>query len=140
MQDQENFDNWNKSVDMADGKDRQSNKSDRQAMASKREKQIERLEVLEELAGVGFHNAYGTMNKAKFVENVQRMGLDQMRELAVRVGVVPTTRETQLRNALIDNFEQYIASERTKVRGPRRSPNKTHPAIKKLEDEGLLDT
>jgi len=75
------------------------------------------IRALEKLLDMGGNNPYKTLNKQIFLERLERMNLDEARQLATRVGVVPVNRREELNNRLIDNFDDYIRRHQLLVGG-----------------------
>jgi hypothetical protein len=67
------------------------------------------------------NNPYKTVNKEIFLERLTRMDLDEKRQLAIRVGVVPVNRSAEMDKRLIDNFEDYIRRHQLLVGGFSKS-------------------
>ena len=64
------------------------------------------------------------------------MSLEEMRSLAMRVGVTPTNRQNEMRKRLVDNFDDYLRESRQTVVGITRHSidpqSKEYAAIKDL--------
>jgi len=116
-----------KNLHLTDGKNRD---------VSQREQDIEKIKELEVLLGFAKINPYGTANKTLFAEKVEHMTLDDMRSLAMRVGVVPTNRQNEMRKRLLDNFDDYLRQSRQTVVGVTRPgldpTSKAYDSIKDL--------
>ena len=70
------------------------------------EESIETVRKLEELLEVRKTNPFGTADARIFNENIARMNLSDMQELAVRAGVFPSGNKTVLKNKLL--FVSFI--------------------------------
>lgn len=103
-----------------------------------REKEGYSQSELEKLLGVDKVNPYGTFDKDTFASKVETMGIDEMRNLAVRVGVMPTSRQGEMRKRLLNNFDSYIAQHRAVQTFPKPGVDPNSPEYKKLQDEGLI--
>lgn len=105
--------------DFADGKDRSVD--------------IHDSRQLEDLLDMGKMNAYGTHDKETFAERVAGMGIEQMRSLAIRVGVTPTNRQEEMRKRLLDNFDSYVSQHRAVRSAPKPSINPQSKEYKSIE-------
>lgn len=94
-----------KNLEITDAKDR---------ISARKEEEAELLRW-EKLLQTGKSNPYGTTDKKVFAAKVESMGIDDLRTLAVRVGVQPINRQSQLRKYLLDNFDDYIRRSRANI-------------------------
>jgi len=114
-----------KELEFTDGKNRSSE--------SKASKSIYDSKDLESLLDMGKMNPYGTIDKETFAEKVEKMGIEQMRNLAIRVGVTPTNRQNQMRKRLLDNFDSYVSRHRAVKSAPKPSVDPSSEEYKNIE-------
>lgn len=116
-----------KKLHITDGKNRN--------VVSKREEEIAQIKILEDLLGMHKVNPYGTADKRIFADKVEGMTLEQMRELAMKVGVAMTNRQNELRKRLVANFDDYLRRHRQTVVGVTRHPiDLNSEAYKEIKD------
>jgi hypothetical protein len=87
------------------------------ANGKKETSDLDKIKELESLLHMSGNNPYKTVNKEIFLERLTRMDLDEKRQLAIRVGVVPVNRSAEMDKRLIDNFEDYIRRHQLLVGG-----------------------
>jgi hypothetical protein len=116
-------------VEMTDGKKRKT---------KTREEQEKELQELEEILQTGKYNPYGTTNAETFQKKLSEMTLDELRLLSSRVGITPISRESVLREQLMESFNDFIRRSRQNISGPNTAPDINHPAIKDIRH--LIDT
>jgi len=75
------------------------------------------LKALEELLDIPRANPYQTLDLDVFKERVQTMSVNELTNLANRVGVQATTRESVLRDRLIVSCETYLRRHRSVIGG-----------------------
>lgn len=88
---------------------------------------------MEKILDMGKMNAYGTMDKETFAEKVETMGIDEMRTLAIKVGVAPTTRQSEMRKRLLNNFDSYVSRHRATETFPTPAVDPKSKEYKNIE-------
>ena len=85
---------------------------------------------LESILGITEVNPFGTANEKIFEENLASMNMTDMQRLAVRVGVMPSSTRTTLKNKL-----------KRKFKAQARNVNSVAPQGKKLfcNEQPLMD-
>ena len=71
---------------------------------------IERAKELEELVGIKQVNPFGTSIASVFEEEIQKMSMVELQELAVGAGVFPTGTRTALKSKLLKAFSEHNMS------------------------------
>lgn len=71
---------------------------------------IKRAKELEELVGIKQVNNFGTTIPEVFEENISKMSVAELQELAVKVGVFPNGTRTALKNKLSKAFSEFNRS------------------------------
>lgn len=90
------------------GRPAKKTKLDSLSMADgKKEDGINRAKELEKLVGLHEINPYGTAIASVFEQSLTEMGMVDLQELAVKVGVFPSGTATSLRNKLKKSFRDH---------------------------------
>jgi hypothetical protein len=105
-----------------------------------KEEAIKRAKHLEDLIGIKQINPFGTSIAEVFEENISKMSMVELQELAVRAGVFPSGTRTALKSKLSKAFSEYNRSSMV-IPSPReiqvdRNNKKTQEALR-LMKEGL---
>ena len=96
------------------------------------ERTISKFE-LDELLGLGSVNPYGTLNEESFASKLDTMGIDDMRALAMRVGLTPINRPEELSKRLLNEFRSFISNHRHSSKESTSSINPNSEAYKSIE-------
>lgn len=85
---------------------------------------LDEIRNLESLLNMGSNNPYGTIDKRLFEERVEGMNLQQMADLAQRVGVSISNKTTILKERLLEAFDGFQRRHRAVLGGvERHSPD-----------------
>lgn len=105
-----------------------------------KEEAIQKAKDLEELVGIKQVNPFGTSIGEVFEENISKMSMVELQELAVKAGVFPSGTRTALKSKLSKAFSEYNRSSMV-IPAPReiqidKNNKKTQEALR-LMKEGL---
>lgn len=78
---------------------------------------------VEDILGIHEKNKFGVKSEAEFNEKLNNMGINEMQELAVTVGIFPSGTKPMLKNKLNKAFGEYMLAS-GRVVGPKTTqPN-----------------
>jgi hypothetical protein len=78
---------------------------------------LDDIKKLEELLDIPRANPYGTLDLEVFKKKVETMSLNEMSNLASRVGVQQTNRQNVLRERLVVSCDSYLRRHRANIGG-----------------------
>jgi len=91
--------------------------------------------TLDQVWGDDGLSKYQTMDAAEYESKVENMPLADLKEEAIRVGLLPVDNAEMLKERLLRQFNVHISSYRKPVENPQQA-HKVSPEINKILKEG----